>query len=126
MRSRMKCLVAAGCVAAAARGHRRVRRPRARPPATPRRRPTGDRKVGIATPAKTERLRLEPAGRRRAPQAAATAPAPSSQAADGIGYDNTDAVLRAARAERQPSLIIAHASGYDTIAAASRSSTRCR
>jgi len=72
------------------------------------------KQVAIATPAKAERLRLEPAGIQRG-QAAAASVGAKFVAQTNIGYDKTEAVLRQL-AQGGAGFIVAHASGYDTAA----------
>ena len=72
-------------------------------------------KVAFASPAEAERLRLEPAGRTGAAKAAAASVGAKFQAVTNIGYDKTDVVLRQL-AQGGASFIVAHASGYDTVA----------
>jgi simple sugar transport system substrate-binding protein len=71
--------------------------------------------VAIATPAKPNDYGWNQQGYNAAKTAAASAGA-SFKAVTGIGYDKTESVLRQL-AQGGASFIIAHASGYDTIAA---------
>ena len=71
---------------------------------------------GRATTAGTSRATTAP---RRPPPPSA----PKFQAVTNIGYDKTDVVLRQL-AQGGANFIVAHASGYDTIAAAARAAVQ--
>jgi basic membrane protein A len=71
-------------------------------------------KVAIATPAKVTDFGWNQQGVAGANAAAKSAGA-SITAVTNVGYDNTESVLRQI-ASKHPGLMIAHASGYDTIA----------
>jgi simple sugar transport system substrate-binding protein len=70
--------------------------------------------VAIATPAKASDYGWNQQGLKAAKAAAASAGA-KLQAVTNIGYDKTDVVLRQL-AQKGADLIVAHASGYDTVA----------
>jgi simple sugar transport system substrate-binding protein len=72
-------------------------------------------KVGFASPAKQSDYGWNQQGYRAA-KAAAAANGASFQAVTNIGYDKTDVVLRQL-AQGGAKFIVAHASGYDTVAA---------
>jgi basic membrane protein A and related proteins len=72
-------------------------------------------KVGFASPAKASDYGWNAQGYRGA-KAAAAASGASLDAITNIGYDKTDAVLRQL-IQQGANFIVAHASGYDTIAA---------
>jgi basic membrane protein A and related proteins len=115
MRSRMKCLVAAGVViaalgitAACGSGDDSA----AGTSSTPTAAAVG--KIGIAAPEKANDYGWNQQGVESAQRAATTAGA-EIEVADGIGYDNVEPVLRRL-AQSGSKLIIAQASGYNTIA----------